>query len=76
MNTQRKWLWAIGATAAGAALVAFGVPLEYVLIGGFLLLCPAMMLFMGGHNTDGDSRKGPSGGSTDAHAEIPGKQSR
>jgi hypothetical protein len=47
MSTRRKWLWAIGIIAAGGALVAFGVPMQYVLIGGFLLLCPPDDVFHG-----------------------------
>lgn len=58
MSIQSKWLWAAGILAAGAALVAFEVPMQYVLLGGLLLLCPLMMFFMGRHNMDGGSKKG------------------
>lgn len=58
MNTQRKWVLAAGVITAGAALLAFGVPAQTVLIGGLVLLCPLMMLFMmGGHNTHGDDNE-------------------
>lgn len=58
MNTQRKWVLAAGVITAGAALLAFGVPAQTVVIGGLLLLCPLMMLFMmGGHDTHRDDNR-------------------
>lgn len=75
MSAQKKWLWAVGAIAAGAALVAFGVPLQYVLIGGVLLLCPAMMIFMGGHGTDDAPGKGKTRASSDMPPDAAGKES-
>ncbi len=58
MKTQAKWLWAAGILAVGVALLAFGVRTEYVLLLGFLLLCPGMMLFMGGGSGHDRSKKG------------------
>lgn len=66
MSTQNKWLSAVGILTAGAALLAFGVPTQTVLILGFLLLCPLMMFFMmGGKNTHEGSKKGQPGPSSD-----------
>lgn len=70
ISTRRKWLWAIGIIAAGGALVAFGVPMQYVL-GGFLLLCPLMMFFMGGHNMDDGSKKGEPRASSETPRDRP-----
>jgi hypothetical protein len=64
VGTQKKWLWAVGILAAGAALLAFGVPAPTVLILGLVLLCPLMMFFMmGGKNTHEGSKKDPSSSS-------------
>ena len=66
MNTQRKWLWAVAILIAGAALLAFGVPTEIVLLFGLLLLCPLMMLFMmGGKDMHQGSKEDQSGESSD-----------
>ena len=74
MSTQTKWLWAAGILTAGAALLAFGVPARYVLIGGLLLLCPAMMFFMGGSR--GHSKKDQPGASTATPRDSPAKESK
>lgn len=74
MNTQNKWLWAVGAIAVGAALVAFGVPLQYVLIGGLLLMCPAVMFFMGSRHED--SKKDQPSASSHTPRDNPGKESK
>ena len=73
MSTQSKWLCFAGILAAGVALLAFGVPTQYVLIGGLLLCCPLMMLFMGGMQ-DGP-KKDQSGASSDTLRDGPGKES-
>lgn len=74
MSTQRKWLWAVGAIAAGTALVAFGVPAHYVLIGGLLLFCPAMMFFMGREH-DGSKKEQP-GAASATPRDSAGKDSK
>lgn len=76
MSAQKKWPWALGAVAVGAGLVAFGVLLQYVLIGAVLLLCPAMMLFMGGHDADDASRKGKTPVSSDMPVDTAGKETK
>lgn len=65
MSTQRKWIIAAGIIALGAALVAWGLPAEYVVVGGLVLLCPLMMLFMGGHDRSGDAKLNQPGASSD-----------
>lgn len=52
MSTRGKWLWVVGALIVGAVLLDRGVPLQYVLVGAIVLLCPAMMLFMGKKHMD------------------------
>lgn len=67
MSIRSKWLWAVGILTAGAALFAFGVPAQTVLILGLVLLCPLMMFsMMGGKNTDGPSEKDQPRASADA----------
>lgn len=56
MSTRNKLLWAIGILAIAGAALAYGVPMQYVLIAGVLLLCPAMM-FMHGHGGHDKSAK-------------------
>ena len=43
MSTRNKLLWSIGILAVAGGALAYGVPVQYVLIAGVLLLCPAMM---------------------------------
>lgn len=57
MSTQNRWLWVVGALIVGGALVALGVPIQYVLVGGVVLLCPAMMLFMAKKGMNENSTK-------------------
>ena len=58
MSIRSKWPWALGILAAAAALLAYGVALQNVLLIAVLLLCPAMMFFMmGGNNMKGGARK-------------------
>lgn len=52
MSKRNKLLWAIGILAIAAAALAYGVPVEYVVIAGVLLLCPAMMFMHGGGEHD------------------------
>lgn len=59
MSKQSKWLWAIGILVLGAVLLDRGVPIQYLLLGGVLLLCPAMMLFMSKKGMDENSKKEP-----------------
>lgn len=60
MSTQSKWLWLAGIIIIGGVLLLFGVPMQYVLLGGVLLLCPAMMLFMAKKARDENSKRGAS----------------
>lgn len=66
MSTQTKWIGAAVILAIGAALIAYGVATEYVLLGALVLLCPLMMLFMGGHDRGRESGKDRPGPSSDA----------
>lgn len=46
MKIDRKWMWAGGALAGAAVLVAAGVPLITVVLLAAVLACPAAM-FLG-----------------------------
>ena len=56
MSKQSKWLWVVGALIVGGVLLDRGVPIQYILVGALVLLCPAMMLFMGKKHMDEDSK--------------------
>lgn len=68
MSTQSKWLWAVGILAAAAALLAFGVAMQNVLLIGLVLLCPAMMFFMGKNMHKGSGKDEPGAPSDTPHA--------
>lgn len=76
MRSQSKWLWAVGIIAGAAALLAFGVAMQYVLLIGLLLMCPLMMLFMGGKNMHAGSKKGEPAASSDTPHDGSDKASR
>lgn len=56
MNRRNKVLWAIGILAIAGGALAYGVPVQYVLIAGLVLLCPLMM-FMHGQGEHDESGK-------------------
>lgn len=77
MSIQKKWLLTVGILTIGAALLAFGLPTQTVLILGLLLLCPLMMFFMmgGKHTQEGSSKRQPDGTSNtpSGGSDEPGK---
>lgn len=70
MSTRNKLLCAIGILAIAGAALAYGVPVQYVLIAGVLLLCPAMMFMHGG------SGKGRNDSSAGTAADRPERRSK
>lgn len=60
MTRQHLPYYAIAAAILIVGLVAFGVPVSNLLVFGFILVCPLMMLFMmrgmhgGGGGNDSD----------------------
>lgn len=46
MINSKLWIWVGVAFLLGAALFWWGVPLEYLLLLGLVVLCPVMLLMM------------------------------